>query len=946
MNSGRRSILLGGVAAIALAITDDATAFLGHRSSGGVVPSGPAPPPAAITTRTFVGTSGSSENTPMFAVCFKPGQIPAGTAPVFKTPGGATIPFSMSSAPSTWPDGSMSIAAFGLVINSGVPGSTYTVQVTSGGTAPSPSSRTTADFTAGGLDLNVTLTGQDNLNGVWTSSLAQGITAANADNYVHMDGAWGKVWRIRASFRQSGVDHGYLEGYWFVAALQDGSGNLAGIRHLTKIAAPWIEDHLGPTSPGPTAGNGKMYYSFTGVSLNDGVGSLVDFMNQAGSSINYYLTYTLTWAPSAGPPANAVYTSSFKFTPYNIWSGLLAKVTSSGLNLTAGNAYFLFANGTTNVRICTSSSSCVAGTTFVVGNTTGGPLTMQLFPYLTWGSALYTAQTNGRWNYSQGAGSAASDSTIRVQFPAADLVATRLLPPYDLTIPATAYSSLPYTLCGPAQMLRYTENTGDRGDIGMMPGWCVDHLYHQSAAAEINTRASAYSGSLFPVCVRSKLNHASILALNNTTYSNMPPPSPSFSWQMGFATGMVQPTPTNIQATGVDQIRFSHMPNHPWYAFLFTGEPQWVDMLHEWGNNTVGVSTGSTAAGLLTNSNYQIRNGGRNIILGGTTYYAQIAGGSQQRSDAWAFRQLACAAATSTPENSAYNTYFRDIAASNGAFISAWLAAIAVSGTLYGNYIAGTGFWAHSPGNAAITQTWTQGYTIQGLLLLYAVTLDDNIKQGADYIAQWFAHTIANTNACAASSYQTIVLETVSGGGGDGPPMPDDNHQGTWAQFSWTSGSTTFTSFNAAGNQCQPGLSVNDTVIFSAINGEAGTVLPPGLTAYTPYYVASASGPTTARVITLSASPSLSPLVSPTGTGGGYGFVRIRSTQTTQIYNGTLIPAEFIGPMNYAVAMGFTKAPPTAPPTEWATSLAAYTTFMGSQASHPNPLQWFATSYP
>lgn len=46
---------------------------------------------------------------------------------------------------------------------------------------PSPSSRTTADSTASGLDLNQQVVGMDNVTGTYGSDLGQGITACGSD---------------------------------------------------------------------------------------------------------------------------------------------------------------------------------------------------------------------------------------------------------------------------------------------------------------------------------------------------------------------------------------------------------------------------------------------------------------------------------------------------------------------------------------------------------------------------------------------------------------------------------------------------------------------------------------------------------------------------------------------------------------------------------------------
>lgn len=197
-----------------------------------------------LTTMTLLNTSGAVQAvgscTQIFGHPFKKGQIASGDAPIFKTSGGTTIPYSVSVLKATWNDGSLKHAAFMLRLPVTIAGNgSLTVNIYSGGTYPSNSSRTTSDYSAGGLDLKVNVTGQDNLSGTWTSSLSQGVSVGNSDNYKYMDGDAGRVDRIRASFRQSSADHGQLEGYWYVAALNDASGALGGIRYMCRVCQPW-----------------------------------------------------------------------------------------------------------------------------------------------------------------------------------------------------------------------------------------------------------------------------------------------------------------------------------------------------------------------------------------------------------------------------------------------------------------------------------------------------------------------------------------------------------------------------------------------------------------------------------------------------------------------------------------------------------------------------------
>ncbi len=195
-----------------------------------------------LTTLTLANTSGSSVPsgfiTPMFGHAFKKGDVASGDYPKFETTGGTDIPYTMWNTV-TWNDGSLKFAGFMLKVPSSVSGSgSLTINVKNGGSSQSASARSTSDLSA--QDLKVEFAGTSGLSGTWTTSLNQGITD-NDDVVVVGDGQAGKIWRIRQQFMQSGSNHGQLECWWYVAALQDSSGNLAGIRYLARAALPWVD---------------------------------------------------------------------------------------------------------------------------------------------------------------------------------------------------------------------------------------------------------------------------------------------------------------------------------------------------------------------------------------------------------------------------------------------------------------------------------------------------------------------------------------------------------------------------------------------------------------------------------------------------------------------------------------------------------------------------------
>lgn len=209
----------------------------------------PTPGGSLLTTLTLVNTSGSEQAAnfvaPMFGQPFVQGDVPSGQYPAFELTDGTPCPATIHSV-TTWPDGSMKWCGVLMRVPTTIAGSgSLTINVKNGGSAPSASSRTTGDLTA--ADLSTVLTGVTNLTGEWTASLNTAIT--DATDIVSLgDGPAGRIWRIGGPFKQSGSPHGQLHCWHYVAALQNSSGGLLGLRYLGRAAQPWAD----VSSPTPT----------------------------------------------------------------------------------------------------------------------------------------------------------------------------------------------------------------------------------------------------------------------------------------------------------------------------------------------------------------------------------------------------------------------------------------------------------------------------------------------------------------------------------------------------------------------------------------------------------------------------------------------------------------------------------------------------------------------
>lgn len=212
---------------------------------------GQATPPAAgvlLTTLALVNTSGVSQAanfvTPMFGHPFKQGDVPAGQYPAFELSDGTPCPATFWGL-THWPDGSLKWAGVLLRVPSLIGGSaTLTLNVKSGGAAPAASNRATSDLTAADLKVELQVSG-DTAGGAWVAALNDAISLGG-DITTYGDGPAGKVWRIGGFARRSSANHGQLYCWHYVAALQDSSGGLLGLRYLGRT----IKGFADTTAPG------------------------------------------------------------------------------------------------------------------------------------------------------------------------------------------------------------------------------------------------------------------------------------------------------------------------------------------------------------------------------------------------------------------------------------------------------------------------------------------------------------------------------------------------------------------------------------------------------------------------------------------------------------------------------------------------------------------------
>lgn len=205
-------------------------------------------PGALLTTMSLVNDSASAQAanfvTKAFGHPFKQGDVPSGQYPAFELTDGTPCPATLWGL-AHWPDGSLKFCGVMLRVPVGIAGSgSLTINVKNGGSAPASSSRALTDFTSVDRKVELLVSG-DTAGGAWVASLNDAISAAD-DITVYGDGPAGKVWRVGGFLRRSAVNHGQLYCWHYVAALQNSSGGLMGVRVLSRV----IKGFADTTSPG------------------------------------------------------------------------------------------------------------------------------------------------------------------------------------------------------------------------------------------------------------------------------------------------------------------------------------------------------------------------------------------------------------------------------------------------------------------------------------------------------------------------------------------------------------------------------------------------------------------------------------------------------------------------------------------------------------------------
>ena len=398
--------------------------------------------------------------------------------------------------------------------------------------------------------------------------------------------------------------------------------------------------------------------------------------------------------------------------------------------------------GSTTIRTMTGHSG---------SETPGANISMD--QYTSW----FGVDVTGDYNYVQGGGSDAADTTTRVRFTPSKLVRTQQFGPYDTAQSATSNASVSYVPYCRGNMLRYTPNTGERDDIGLFPAWVVRALLKQTAVDERCIRVNALAAGGWRIVVRQQASKNVIACVDiQASYTGMGTMRTSWRhWPDAYMTGLQNPA--SWSSLWAEEFCSHHRASAFYYAAQITGEQQYFDMMAELATvtmlnmepNTQGWSTTLPITSPVTGGF-----GERGSLIAGTTYKGAglIFRQDNYRIPAWGSRDIAHAAAI-LPDSGTHYTgvkaYLRDV------LTSCWNATTAYNNAMSADWRA-AGLWSLNSRIAvdeAYEGPWGMGYMVNSVCHQSKTVPETGVTTFRNHIAKLPAqiHAGGFDVACLAS---------------------------------------------------------------------------------------------------------------------------------------------------------------------------------------------------
>lgn len=371
--------------------------------------------------------------------------------------------------------------------------------------------------------------------------------------------------------------------------------------------------------------------------------------------------------------------------------------------------------------------------------------------YTSW----FTADTDARWDYVQGAGSAATDGVVRVKHDKVKLIRTKLLPPYDTTIAVDSNTSTAYMPYANCFVQRGMGGTGERDDLGLMNAWSVRHLLTQAAVDETVIRSQGLISAGWR-----------ITALDSVTKNIVPTyeAAPSYAglgairkdWYFlvsGFQYGGFV-VPADMQSLWSEDYETSHRPSTCYYPYLVTGEPQYLDLLIDMSATLLANSPAAPTVQMnptppITISNLYLNGtwAGRDAQVGGT--FVKGGGWMMQsfgpRAIAWGFRDIAQSAAIYPdvcPRGTETRKYFRDIVSASLTTINAYNAAMGPAWNSLGAFDFNKYPYFYS--------VWMVGYMINTMCQVSNILPSTDANQYRHFLGQFWENAALQVDLASA----------------------------------------------------------------------------------------------------------------------------------------------------------------------------------------------------
>lgn len=458
--------------------------------------------------------------------------------------------------------------------------------------------------------------------------------------------------------------------------------------------------------------------------------------------------------------------------------------------------------------------------------------------------SFFTAGPDGKWDYFQGGGTSASASVLRVKPNSAYFKLTGLLPPLNLNLPSPDSVNRDYVAMGIGLMHPGMGAQGDRNDIGIVNEWQARHILSPTAANEKINRVHGLMAGGWKYNIRQRATGQLVASCApRASYAGLG--TIRTTWTINGSTitgGAVQPSPnTAIWAEDV-----GHRPANCYWAYLFTGEPQFLDLLEETafsgplqveaGTGTWGTDFPNFLRGSMRNT--RIGAGGT-VYPGGGLYFYHWNG---VRASSWMSRDVACAAAIMPdvdPEGVEKRLYLRDVVDSANAAALDYFAKMPASFSNMGVIALGLD-----------SSPWMEAYFRFSMSLQSAILPGVPINQLRDRLSKLYSsYQLSNSSMGGLISYRI--------GWRDGQLLVDSSKKIT-ALFGNSTNQGNPINFSAETNR---GTITNGTYTPSDGDtmywpGEFGTTKPiPSDADYTLYYAVNCSGKTFQLSKTLGGAP-------------------------------------------------------------------------------------------